>query len=472
MIIIYLKTMKNKILTKLIFILIISQIIICSKKNKKHKTEKPKKSIDELASILNWAKDNKIYINENLVLNKNKDTDPSHNFFYFTPSETIPNDTVLLRVNYDSMISQSILENLYKESKNKKFADLWDRIIEIDNYYITYFSTKQLFYMSILVENAMNKKKGPLYKRYGPFLDMYEYINLDNYPVFFDYNEISFLSMSNFGYQLTRAMKSLDEEYYILKNTLNITSTIQDDFKKYRVLVLSNSVSLNNTNLKDRNNFNETIVVPFIDCFNKIVSIEKANAHFSFKKNNNNSYYLEVISTKEIPKGGNINLQWKKLPNSDCLLYYGFIEEGNALLPKYHIDMFNRLFKKKMGIPMNTSYANIMSKSMYELSGNEIFSPDVVDSYKNLSQLFDKYKNKDVGYYEMMVDNLNFYLKIYKEQYTDGNINLYVSGNDKAKYLKEIIRMEERMVELKIRKLQVLIDETKKHKDAHTQTDL
>ena len=69
----------------------------------------------EISSILNWAKINNIYIHQDLVLNKN--IDASHNFYYFTSNSSISNNTVLMRVPYDIMISQTLLNNHFHETK-------------------------------------------------------------------------------------------------------------------------------------------------------------------------------------------------------------------------------------------------------------------------------------------------------------------------------------------------------------------
>ena len=77
-----------------------------------------------------------------------------------------------------------------------------------------------------------------------------------------------------------------------------------------------------------------------------------------------------------------------------------------------------------MGIDTKKEYYDVMDRGRFELN-RELFDPEVVGSYKKLSKLFDKYKKEPEGKYEMMVDNLKYYLALYEEQYTDGNINEY-----------------------------------------------
>ena len=68
------------------------------------------------------------------------------------------------------MITQKNLYDIYKSTKNNKFENLWENILEMKSEYVKYYSTQQLLYMSIILEYASRKKKGPIYKKYKEFL--------------------------------------------------------------------------------------------------------------------------------------------------------------------------------------------------------------------------------------------------------------------------------------------------------------
>ena len=178
------------------------------------------------------------------------------------------------------------------------------------------------------------------------------------------------------------------------------------------------------------------------------------------KLDNNGNYYLQIKAIRDITKNEEIYLKWRRLPNSECLLYYGFIDKGNYLAPKFFVNVFNNLFKKDMGVDPNKSFNETMNRGRFDLS-TEFFDPEVVGSYKNLSKLFDKYKNKPEGRYEMMADNLNYYLNIYDGQFSDGNINLYLEGNNKQKYIKSIMKLEKRLVQNKMNYVKSVIKDIK-----------
>ena len=460
---------KLPLFNTIILLILISSILIDCKENKKAKKKEKKtkhkklnkinkeENIDIIASSLEWAKNNSIYINKKLVLNKKINRDK---YYYFSADSRILNNTLLLRVPYDMMISQYSLNEIYKNSKNQKFEKLWDNIMEIKSEYIKYFSTKQLLYMGIIIENAIRKKKGPVYKKYKEYLRMYDHIDLDIFPIFYDQQEKFYLSGSNFGSQINRATDSLNEEYYLSTNVLNLSIPFQDEFLKARVISLISSTDFNNTNLNYTNGFNETVIVPFLDCFKKAISDEKSNARFEIlgKKNdttNKIDYYLEVYSNDDIYIGGEINIKWRPFPNSELLLYYGIVEEGNPFSSRYYVDILNRKLKKDLDIPEDKKFDNV-KRDMYEVN-TEFYDPSVINTYRNISLNISKYKDREEGAYELMCDNLKSYLEVYNTPLSDGNINIYMNGDEKIKDIKEIMHMEKRLIERKIEYLENVI---------------
>ena len=465
-----------------IFILLIICIIADCKPNKKSKKKQKKDNIkkykekednvDIIKSSLEWANKNNIYINNKIVLNRRNNRDQ---YYYFSADNRILNNTLLLKVPYDMMITQHILNGIYQQSKNKKFKNLWEKITEIRNEHIKYFSTKQLLYMSIIIENSIRKKKGPIYKKYKEYFRMLEQMNMDIFPIFYDEQEKLYLSGSNFGSQLNRAYESLNEEYYLLGKELNISIPFQDDFLKARVISLISSIDFNNTNLNYTNGFNETVIVPFLDCFNKAISNEKSNARFEIKEIKNPrtnliDYYLEVYSNDEILVGGEINLKWRPFPNSELLLYYGIVEEGNPFKSRYYVDIMNKKIRKDLNISYDKKFENVR-RDMYEIN-TEFYEPSVINTYRNISLTIDKYKNKEEGAYELMLDNLKYYAELYDNPLSDGNINMYVNGKEKQKDIKEIMHMEKRTIEGKVKHLEKVISGIKQRSGNENNNDL
>ena len=449
-----------------IFSLIISISAKTQKKKAKHKPKKVRKDpmdniTDIIPVVLDWAKNNDIYINPKLVLNKRAKRD---NYYSFYADSKIPNNTLLFKVPYNMFITQKNLYEIYNSSKNNKFENLWENILEMKSEYVKYYSTQQLLYMSILLEYAIRKKKGPVYKKFKEYLKLHEQRNMDNYPVFYEQDEKYYLSGSNLGIQINRATEALNEEYILTSTKLNVTIPNQDDFFKARVISLISSTDFNNSNIYLPPGFNETCIIPFLDCFNYVISSERANAFFDIKgikneTNNFTDYYLEVYSTDDLFIGSELNLKWRPFPNTEFLIYYGEVEEGNPFNSKYYVDIINRKFKEDLGFEKDKVFDNV-KRDMYEIN-TEFYDPSVINAYRNLSLVIDKYKNKEEGAYELMRDNLKYYFDLYENPLSDGNINMYINGDEKKKDIREIIHKEKKLIEGKIEHLNKVIKNIK-----------
>ena len=283
---------------------------------------------------------------------------------------------------------------------------------------------------------------------------------MDIYPIFYDQDEKYYLSGSNLGTQINRASEALNEEYILLSTKLNISIPYQDDFFKARVISLLSSTDFNNSNINLPEAFNETCIIPFLDCFNKVISSERANAVFDIKgikneTNNLTDYYLEIYSNDEIYVGSEINLKWRPFPNTEFFIYYGQVEEGNPFNSKLYIDIINRKLKEELGFEKDYQFENL-NRVIYEIN-TEFYDPSVINAYRNLSLKIDKYKNKEEGAYELMRDNLKSYLDLYENPLSDGNINIYINGEEKKKFIKLIIHQEKKLIKNKIEHLNKVI---------------
>ena len=194
---------------------ILLSFLICFSSSKKSNKDKERNDsnktlkYDDISSIYNWAQRNGIYINKQLRLNKNLQNDINHTFYYFTANETIENNTLLLSIPSTILISQKSLEKMFKKGKNKKLANLWNKVLNI-NQYLNTSSSKQLFYITVMLSHSTFNQKGKFYKKYEEYLNMYNYINLDDYPIFFKKNEMKYLNYSNFGKEIHNNFKSIN----------------------------------------------------------------------------------------------------------------------------------------------------------------------------------------------------------------------------------------------------------------------
>ena len=459
--------------SNLIFILFIFKVFILSfsKLTKSNIKQKNNNKIDEISSIYKWAKKNNIFIHPKLQLKKNELNDIEHNFYFFKSNEKIENNTLLLKIPAKIMISQHSLENICRKVKNKKLSNLWTKISSI-NKYLNYSSAKQLFYISIILSDSTFRQKGKFYRRYREYLGMYNSINLDNFPLLYNAKEIIYLNNSHFGKEIKYNLKSINNEYFLIKNVLEFDETVLvDEYIKYRILSLSNSIYLNN----------KTYIIPFIDCFRKKVNKTngKFNAYIKLRLNdnnnkNNNLFDLEIYSNKKIKKNDEIKLLWKQITNIDCLLYYGFIDENNLLTSEYLVELININFMKDLNFDkINQKYGINLEKfiapKIYDLN-NEFYSDYLYYAYKNMSHYFEQYYHNNEGPYQMMKDNLEYYLKLYEEIYNNDLINMNIEGVIKKRNVKNILGIEKKLIENRIKLLNKKINHfrnEKKEKDIY-----
>ena len=450
--------MKQFLFTQYALFILLSFLICFSstkKSNKDKKLHDSNKTLkyDDISSIYNWAQRNGIYINKALSLNKNRENDINHTFYYFTANETIKNNTLLFSIPSSILISQQSLEKMFKKGKNKKLANLWNKVLNI-NQYLNTSSAKQLFYISVMLSHATFNQKGKLYKKYEEYLNMYNYINLDDYPIFFKRNEMVYLNYSNFGKEIKNNFLSINNEYYLIKHELDMDSTIiVEEFIKYRILSLSNSFYHNN----------KTYIIPFVDCFKRLVNYthKELNANLIIKynntkdKNNTDKFSLEIYSTRKIKQNEEISILWKQLSNSENYLYYGFTDEKNLITPPFLVEFVNKNFLKDLNIDSvnkkyNISFEDLIVPKYYDLN-SEFFDTYLFDIYQNLSYYFEQYYHSNEGPYIMMKKNLQYYLDLYNELYNDDMINRNIDGINKKKSVIIILGMEKKLLEKSIK---------------------
>ena len=282
---------------KIFYLIYLLNIIFCDKEK-----------VNEIENLLNWAKKKKIYINPLLKLNP---INGEHNLPYFTAKDKIENNVTLISIPEKMLINQELFTKIMKNNTKSKYNNLWEKILKIDNPYINYYSTKELFYMATIIEHFMRIKKGKLYNLFGKYFDIYQYTNLDNFPIFYSKEEIEFLYSTNLYDEIKRGIDSIENEQKLLIDTLKFVSADQELFLKYRVLILSNSININNI----------TYIIPFYDLFKRNVFESECDVKYEFDNITNT---FNIISIKNIDKDKEIIVKMKQMPNKSLLMYFGF----------------------------------------------------------------------------------------------------------------------------------------------------
>ena len=101
---------------------------------------------------------------------------------------------------------------------------------------------------------------------------------------------------------------------------------------------------------------------------------------------------------------------------------------------------------KKYGINLE----KFIEPKVYDIN-NAFYSDYFYYIYKNLSQYFDQYYHNNEGPYQMMKDNLEYYLKLYEEMYNNELINMNIEGIIKRRYIRNILGIEKKLIENRIK---------------------
>ena len=136
-------------INKLIFLFSIIKLILSIDQDK----------IDAVNNVLKWAKKHEITVVPVITLNP---VNENHNLPYFTANDDIPENKTIISIPERMIINHESISNLYVNNTKSKYHNLWDKIFKLENQYLRYVSTKQLFYMTTMIEHSMRIKKGEI----------------------------------------------------------------------------------------------------------------------------------------------------------------------------------------------------------------------------------------------------------------------------------------------------------------------
>ena len=404
--------------------------------------------IDKVNEVLEWAKIKNITIHESLTLNP---VDENHNLPFFTANDNIPINKTIISIPRNMIISQELISNFYKNKKKGKYYNLWEKILNLENDYIHYLSTKELFYMTTMIEHSMRIKKGKFYKEFKPYFNLYEYTNLGNFPIFYSEEELNLLKGTNLFEEIKRAKESLENEEKVLYDEFNFKKADQENFLKYRVLILANSII----------NENRTILIPFLDLFSKDMFDDLIDVEYLYNKAMKR---FVIRTTKEIKKGKEIVINSKPIPNTSALLYFGYTSEKNNVVGRFIIEVVNNIFRKRLNWDGSIKLIN----NSYDI-GSTNYIENIIGTYQDLKMKLSDYKKKEYGEYLLMKENIMDYLNIYSK-FTDELYSKYFYGQKKINNVKRILFLEKRVLEKRINQIDNIINEIKKN--ITKQTDL
>lgn len=394
---------------------------------------------NETNTFFKWGIKHKVFFDKRIQLNPS--TSENH-LPYFTGSGNIEKDTKIISIPSSLFITTKSIQSIIK---TKDIKELWNSLLEIQNPYIKYPTTKEMLFIALTIETYMrtHPKKSKFYQKYKKYFKFYQYYSFDSYPLYYSEDELSFIAGTNLALNINTARNSINEEISIIKNELKIDSIIPEDYTRYRIFTLSNSHVIENS----------TAVIPFVDLF----PYDKLSPYVKWEYNNVTKS-LDIIAIKDIPKDIIISMEAKNIPNSVSLLYYGYTVDNNELVSPYIIETINKNRKEKM----NMTDLDIKNDT-YDIA-RENFDSNIIDTYKIIcSKMKECIEKGQLGAYEIMRDNVKDYLEIYNK-YTPGNFNINFFTKRKREDVKKVISLEKKLLLTRIAYLNRKIELIKSEK--------
>ena len=258
------------------------------------------KTTKEYDLLLEWGKNHSsFYLSDKIAINYTSEN--VKNFFVIKEIErnetimTIPPEMVI-NIHNAFKLYGSKMKKLYEKYKKEKF--------EYVNDYLTY-RIQQSFLAYILYSG--NKHNNKFHKYYQHFMNTFE-TNLDSFPIFYNNEQFSLLTMSQFGNEVFQTKTLFEEEYSILDQKVVTKGLDYDEYLKYRTYTLS----------KGNNITGLCSLIPFVDILD--IHPTKYNLKLEFDLN---SYGVKVISIKKIKPKRRLRLKINTMQNSNMLIFYG-----------------------------------------------------------------------------------------------------------------------------------------------------
>ena len=280
-------------------------------------------------SLIQWGVKNKINFS-NVNLGPSNVDIPNYypaTKISFTAARNMKKDEKILKIPTTLNISiPSILPLL-----TKKLKEAWELLKVSSNPLFQSSLLKELAFLSLCIERALEKEKGNFYKKYKPYLKSIEKLSfIHTFPLLFSERELSFFQFTIFGRDVLSNKKYIfDEENYI-KNDLKI-NPISENYLKYRVLTESKTQYLDDT----------STLVPFLDFFlHRPPSY--SNAYFYIEDG-----FIVVKALKDINEKGIIVIETKEISNSMNFLYYGYTVDKSSVYGPSVLSIFHRAYIKK-----------------------------------------------------------------------------------------------------------------------------
>ena len=379
--------------------------------------------------LFEWGKNNSVFISDKIGINYT-----SENIKNFYVKEEIDKNEVIMTIPPELILNIKTALNLYGPKTKKLYDKYKKEKFEFVNEFLSY-RKQQSFLAYLMLQGSKHNNK--FHKFFQYFMNTFE-TNLDGFPLFYNNEQFSLLTMSQFGNEIFQTKTLFEEEYSILDQKILSKGLDYDEYLKFRTYTLS----------KGNNITGLCSLIPFTDILD--IHPTKYNLKLEF---NLSDYGAKVIATKKIKMKRRLKLKVQTGQNSNSLIFYGktFKElenTVNSFLVPYISSQY--LTEKNM----DQSLAN---NEKIDLA-HEKFYEEAMKTYMDFSKKI-KQDGSPLSALYIFKDNLNAMRKKYDDVSTSQIHKAFFTQRD-IDNVKRVINLEKRFYDEKMKVLDVLIDYT------------
>ena len=387
--------------------------------------------------LLEWGLNHSVFISDKIGINYT-----SENLKNFYVKEEIDKNETIMIIPKELILNIKSALDLYGPKTKKLYQKYKKEKFEYVNSFLSY-RIQQSFLSYLMLQG--NKHDNKFHKYFQYFMNTFE-SNLDSFPIFYNNEQFSLLTMSQFGNEIFQTKTLMEEEYNILDQKVLSKGLDYDEYLKYRTFTLS----------KGNNITGLCSLIPFVDILD--IHPTKYNLKLDF---NLSDYGVKVISTKKIKMRRRLRLKVDTIQNSNSLIFYGrtFKELENT------VSTFSVPYISSQYLTEKNMDQSLAINDKIELT-HEKFYEEAMKTYMDFSKKI-KEDGSPLSALNIFKDNLNAMRKKYDDVTTSQIHKTFFTRKD-IENVKRVLNTEKRFYDEKMKILDTLIDWTIKNQ---TKTD-
>ena len=379
--------------------------------------------------LLEWGKNHSVFISDKIGINYT-----SENLKNFYVKEEIDKNEAIMIIPPELILNLETALNLYGPKTKKLYDKYKKEKFEYVNEFLSY-RKQQSFLAYLMLQGSKHNNK--FHKFFQYFMNTFE-TNLDGFPIFYNNEQFSLLTMSQFGNEIYQTKTLFEEEYSILDQKILSKGLDYDEYLKFRTYTLS----------KGNNITGLCSLIPFADILD--IHPTKYNLKLEF---NLSDYGAKVVATRKIKMKRRLRLKVQTGQNSNSLIFYGrtFKELENT------VNSFLVPYVSSQYLTEKNMDQSLAINEKIDLA-HEKFYEEAMKTYMDFSKKI-KQDGSPLSALYIFKDNLVAMRKKYDDVSTSQIHKTFFTQKD-IENVKRVINLEKRFYDEKMKVLDVLIDYT------------